>query len=141
MYEVNLWIRLHENVYDGDSGGQYAKATAIAERVAAWTDPTLAADVRILNGTFTLTLTCHANRRRAHETELIDDLLAEVIRLLPASYGLIYERDDETTEHPGHNAFRVTVLARGKLSIREDPFLSPAYPTIEDPYADLPGEL
>lgn len=48
--------------------------------------------------------------------------------------GLIYERDDETTEPPGQNAYRVTVVARGRLSVRDDPFLSPNVPVIEDEF-------
>ncbi|WP_168197345.1 hypothetical protein [Kribbella sp. ALI-6-A] len=33
---------------------------------------------------------------------------------------------------PGHDAFEVTVLARGKLSVRVDPFLSPVSNVVDD---------
>ncbi|HEY4867755.1 MAG TPA: Imm7 family immunity protein, partial [Candidatus Dormibacteraeota bacterium] len=45
---------------------------------------------------------------------------------------LLYERDDEMPVPPGPNAFRVRVLARGRIELRLDPFLSPNIPTIED---------
>ncbi|HXT38297.1 MAG TPA: Imm7 family immunity protein [Chloroflexota bacterium] len=51
---------------------------------------------------------------------------------LPGSWGLLYERDDETTAPPGPNAFRVRLLARGQIKEGTDPFLSPCRPTIED---------
>jgi len=51
---------------------------------------------------------------------------------LPASYGLLYERDDEARDWPGPNAFKVTVIARGTAAERFDPFLSPCNPVIED---------
>jgi hypothetical protein len=57
----------------------------------------------------------------------LDELLALIARVLPASYGLVYERSDETG-----NAFRVRTMARGRLTERTDPLLSPANPVIED---------
>lgn len=62
----------------------------------------------------------------------MEDTIDFVRTRLPGSWGLLYERDDETTLPPGPNAFRVTVLARGELSVRSDPFLSPCIPVIED---------
>ncbi|TWP52366.1 hypothetical protein FKR81_11845 [Lentzea tibetensis] len=43
----------------------------------------------------------------------------------------MYERDDELLDPPGGNEFKVTVLARGTLAVKEDPFLSPCNPVIE----------
>ena len=59
-------------------------------------------------------------------------LIARVNSDLPASSGLLYERDDETGDWPGQNAFKVTVIARGATLERFDPFLSPCNPVIED---------
>ena len=39
---------------------------------------------------------------------------------------------NEMPDPPGPNAFRVRVLARGRIVERSDPFLSPCNPVIED---------
>ena len=59
-------------------------------------------------------------------------LIVRVTSDLPASSGLLYERDDEAPDWPGQNAFKVTVIARGATLERFDPFLSPCSPVIED---------
>jgi hypothetical protein len=66
------------------------------------------------------------------EGDRLELFLAIIGRRLPGSFGLIYERDDEMPDPPGTNAFRVRVMARGKLTERQDPFLSPVNPVIED---------
>jgi hypothetical protein len=58
--------------------------------------------------------------------------LALIAEKLPGSYGLLYEQDDEMPVPPGPNAFRGRVLARGRIELRLDPFLSPSIPTTED---------
>jgi hypothetical protein len=78
-----------------------------------------------------LTVTANVNRRRA-EAEYIEELLQFISEQLPGSWGLLHERDDETTGVPGPNAFRVRVLARGRVTEQTDPFLSPCRPMIED---------
>jgi Immunity protein 7 len=66
----------------------------------------------------------------------VDERLAELLQFLaarlPGAYGLLYEHDDERTEPPGPNAFRVRVLARGMVTERADPFLSPLRPVVAD---------
>jgi hypothetical protein len=51
---------------------------------------------------------------------------------LPGSYGLVYEKDDERVEPPGGNACLTRVMARGRLTVQEDHYLSPVNPTISD---------
>ncbi|MGH3852033.1 MAG: Imm7 family immunity protein [Pseudonocardiaceae bacterium] len=51
---------------------------------------------------------------------------------LPGSWGILYERSDDMPNPPDPTEFRVRVLARGQVSERKDPFLSPCRPTIED---------
>ncbi|GAA1543980.1 Imm7 family immunity protein [Kribbella lupini] len=132
MYEVNLWFCLQEAGDDWEFAEVHEKALRVEQLIAGFDAHTIKADFRILNGKYYVTLTCYANRPRAHELGIIDSLVSEVVRLLPGSYGLIYEFDDERTDFPGHDAFKVTVLARSKLSIRVDPFLSPVSRVIDD---------
>ncbi len=80
----------------------------------------------MLNGSYVVVATGMANRVR-DEGAFLDDLLTLIAEVLPASYGIVHERSDETG-----NAFRVRVMARGQITERTDPFLSPANPVIED---------
>jgi hypothetical protein len=84
-----------------------------------------------LNGQWFLTVTVFANRRR-DEGAFVDYVIGFLRARLPGSWGLLYERDDEMPDPPGPNNYRVSVLARGQLPVRGDPFLSPCRPTIED---------
>ncbi|WP_328614628.1 immunity 7 family protein [Amycolatopsis sp. NBC_00355] len=71
------------------------------------------------------------NRPAALGTDLTG-LLDFVARRFPGSWGLLYERSDDLERPPGPGAFRVRVMARGRLVTRLDPFLSPVNPVIED---------
>jgi hypothetical protein len=71
------------------------------------------------------------NRRR-DEAEELDALVAFIARRFPGAWGLLYERADDLPSPPGPGAFRVRVLARGEVTERLDPFLSPVRPLIED---------
>jgi hypothetical protein len=67
------------------------------------------------------------------------DLFRTIAQVAPGSYGLLYMRDSE--EDPGHEQeFRAYVLARGELSERADPFLSPFVPIVEDPPEEIPSD-
>lgn len=60
----------------------------------------------------------------------IVELLNKVAELAPASHGLVYVR---WPEHPTlWNQYRVYKMARGKITIEDDPFFSPCSPVIED---------
>jgi hypothetical protein len=80
----------------------------------------------VLNGSSIVVATGMANRVR-DEGAFLDNLLTLITQVLPASYGIIHERSDETG-----NAFRVRVMARDQITEQTDPFLSPANPVIED---------
>lgn len=131
MHEFHAWIGLAESTEESDLGG-LAEAVGELEELAAdskWHDADF--EVRNLNGQYFVTADGMVNRRR-EEGERLDLFLAVIARRLPGSWGLIYERDDEMPDPPGPNAFRVRVLARGRVVERTDPFLSPVHPVIED---------
>jgi hypothetical protein len=131
MHEFHAWIGLSESTTESDEGQLAEKVTELQDLVADshWHDAVF--EVKNLNGQFFLSATGFVNRRR-EEGDRLDLFLAVVARRLPGSYGLIYDRDDEMPEPPGPNAFRVRVLARGKITEHQDPFLSPCNPVIED---------
>lgn len=134
MYEAHLWLGLREDTYEEEFESRDVKVARLAEFVReqeALGLPTMKAELFPLNGTYYLTVTVDANRRR-DEAQWIADLIGWVASDLPGSWGLLYERDDETPDWPGPNAFKVTVIARGTGAERFDPFLSPCNPVIED---------
>jgi len=110
MHEFHAWIGLSESTEESDLGGLQDAVVELQ---------------------YFVTAEGMVNRRR-EEGERLDLFLAIIARKLPGSWGLIYERDDEMPDPPGPNAFRVRVLARGRIVERPDPFLSPCNPVIED---------
>jgi hypothetical protein len=131
MHEFHAWIGLDESAEEGDLGQLEEKVAELYELVADsnWHDAVF--EVRNLNGQHFFNATGFVNRR-LEEGDRLDLFLAVIARRLPGSYGLVYDRDDEMPDPPGPNAFRVRVLARGKLTEHQDPFLSPCNPVIED---------
>jgi hypothetical protein len=131
MYEFHGWIGLAESTEEADAGNLdtiLRDLRALVERMD-WQAGSV--DLAIFNGGHFLRMDGLINRRRdeAREVTAIFEYVAEY---LPGSWGLLYERSADMPEPPGQNAFRVGVLARGKLEYRLDPFLSPCRPVIED---------
>jgi hypothetical protein len=131
MHEFHAWVGLSESTEESDLGGLQEVVEELKELVAdsIWHDAVF--ELRNLNGQYFLTADGLVNRRR-EEGERLDLFLVIIARKLPGSWGLIYERDDEMPKPPGPNAFRVRVMARGKITEHQDPFLSPCNPVIED---------
>ena len=131
MHEFHAWIGLAESAEEVDAGQLQEKVAELQELVADsnWHDAVF--ELRALNEQYFLNVTGFVNRQR-QEGDRLDLFLAIIARRLPGSWGLIYDRDDEMPNPPGPNAFRVRVMARGKLTERQDPFLSPCNPVIED---------
>jgi hypothetical protein len=131
MHEFHAWAGLSESTEEGDIGGLEEAVAELQALVADsdWHDAVF--EVRNLNGQYFFRADGMVNRRRA-EGERLDLFLETIARRLPGSWGLVYERDDEMPDPPGPNAFRVRVLARGKIAECADPFLSPCNPVIED---------
>ena len=131
MYEFHAWIGLSESPEESDLGGLQNVIDELRELVAdsSWHDAAFV--LRNLNGQYFLMADGLVNRHR-EEGERLDLFLAIITRKLPGSWGLVYERDDQMPDPPGPNAFRVRVLARGQIVERQDLFLSPCNPVIED---------
>lgn len=131
MYEFHGWFGLAETASEADIGGFPEVINEINAYVGWFTPPQAMAEVRPLNGHYFLWVNGLVNRSR-DEAGALHDLLAYLAKRLPGSWGLLFGRDDEWTDPPLANSFRVRVLARGQVSTREDTLLSPCRPTIED---------
>ena len=131
MYEVHGWFGLAESPAEVDTGGLGPILEELARLLAGLAEPNIVAELRYLNGLPFANISGYRNRPRS-DAASIEDLLRFISGRLPGSWGLLYERDDEATAAPGPNAYRVRVVARGRVTERADPFLSPCRPTIED---------
>jgi hypothetical protein len=134
VYAAHGWFVLRQDAYgETDLAAEDANVGRIREQAEALKIGAGAlVDLRRSNGMWLLSLSGYQNRPRGSSRD-IEKLLGLVAELLPGSYGILYESDDERVDPPGGNAFRVRVMARGRLTEREDPFLSPLVPTIDDP--------
>lgn len=131
MHEFHGWFGLAETTSEIDDGGLVEAIEEMRPILERFVKPRSVADVTVLNGQYFVWVHGQTNRPRDEE-KAIDDLLAFLARRLPGSWGLVYDRSDDWGDPPFARAFRVRVLARGSVSVREDPFLSPWQPTIED---------
>ena len=83
-----------------------------------------------MNGDYFLEFSLFSNRQDSRSREIFE-LYKRIGEIAPGSYGLVYLYDDEDTVGK-QNLFQVFSLARGIMKEREDSFLSPVIPTIED---------
>src|SRR6266516_1534711 len=119
MYECHGWFCLSDSTLESDNNALRKQVDEIRARIQDLPS-SMVAEIHVLNGQYSLTLTSNTNRRTG---ETIEDLIELIRQHLPGSWGLLYERDDNLTEPPGPNLYQVTVLARGNLTKRYDPFL------------------
>ncbi|WP_116206176.1 Imm7 family immunity protein [Amycolatopsis circi] len=133
MYVVHGWFELEESPAEPEWGEEKLDELVeeVRARIAGTDFGTSEVTLKIFNGIYVLRVDGAPNHRGTEIPEVIE-FLEYVARLLPGSYGLLYERDEEASDAPGQNGFRVRVMARGELGLRLDPFLSPIQPVIED---------
>jgi hypothetical protein len=131
MHEFHAWIGLAESTVEDDDSALRSAVNEIERLVAEPVWPAARFEVLNLNGRYFFSASGYVNRRRG-EGGFLDELLGMIVALLPASWGLVYDRDDEMPEPVGPNRFRVRIVARGVITEAADPFLSPCRPVIED---------
>ena len=131
MYEFHGWFSLAESTREPNEG-QIETAVAGMRPLLQQFEPHRSnADLRPLNGEYFLTVNGLLNRE-IDEARTLDELLSYLAEHLPGSWGLLYDRNDEWAEGDFVGEFRVRVLARGVVTVRRDPFVSPWQPVIED---------
>jgi hypothetical protein len=138
MYEFHGWFRLAETPDQVNAGGLAEKLAELGPAIAQFGPVGSSAKLNFADTLPCVRITGHTNRVRRDpggDTD-VDEFLDELIRLLPASWGMPYERSndsaDEISASAGGNSFRVRVLSQGTLTMHADPFLSPCMPVIED---------
>lgn len=133
MYEFNGWFVLANSSDVGQQGEIPADKMERLRGLLAAQDWTPRIELLTFGGQSQLRLTgaTLANRGEADD---IEKVLKFVAHEMPGSYGILYETSngDDLPRPPGPLAFRVHVMTAGELTLRMDPFLSPANPVIED---------
>ncbi|GGM81777.1 hypothetical protein GCM10012275_60490 [Longimycelium tulufanense] len=137
MYQFTGWIVVDEAPWEVHPSSLHPIVDQIRELVDSFPwrgDKPFSniLEIRWINGKPFVVVAGAPNHRRG-EADDLEHLLHFIAERAPGSYGLIYVWDDEAQDWPGHNAFKVLVLARGKVTERADPFLSPIVPTVYDP--------
>lgn len=130
MYEFHGWATIHETTAEANAGSLELIIKNIQSFISEldWSSGLL--ELYPANGNCYLSVGGFLNRKTSEAEEIIK-LYQFIADQAPGSYGLLYTRDDEDIE--GYdNQFRVFVLARGNIQLKEDVFLSPFVPVVED---------
>jgi hypothetical protein len=130
MYGIYGWVIIRDSAYESDDAALSAVVARVRSRVEAYGFTNPGVRLQVLNAEYHLMISGLSNHKNSG-TDEVHALLRYVAEVAPASYGIIYVQDDEDPLHD--NEFQVWVLARGQLSSKKDPFLSPVVPTIDDP--------
>lgn len=128
VFEYHGWAVVRDDTYSTDDRRVMGIADELRNHLARHGDGSGLIDIRWVNGACLVTFAGCPN----HSTPIILELLPWLAERAPGSYGLLYVWDDEDREWS--NEFRVWTLCRGDVVQRQDSFLSPIVPMLEDPY-------
>lgn len=136
MFEFHGWFNIIDAPYfieDNSPIGKITEQLKLRVNELEWGDGqnNLFINVRQMNGSVFLHVGGNKNHRGVIGTEL-NELLNWIAHEAPGSFGLLYWRDDEGNPPAGANNFQVKVMARGTVTTRFDPYLSPFFPVLED---------
>ncbi|TWU14723.1 hypothetical protein CA54_35920 [Symmachiella macrocystis] len=136
MFEFHGWARVQYHTHNTDSILQDRCWDNLVEYVK-----TIPNELVSLNR-YNMCDSVFVNGQHNHRSEYVIELFQWIADNSLGSYGILYIRDDEDHSRLSdfENCFRVWRLCRGTLSEHDDPFLSPAIPTVEDPYDPSRGD-
>jgi hypothetical protein len=136
VFEYHGWVAIRETAgVEDDLELLHRQVEEVRECLAELGEYGLL-DVRWMNGVPFLHVGGKPNHRGSWGVAIID-LFARVGQIAPGSYGLLHVWDDESDRHS--NEFRVFRLVRGEVTEHADSWLSPAIPTLEDPWGGDEG--
>jgi hypothetical protein len=130
MIEYHGWAVIRES-YDEKREDEYKAnevISAIRDRIKTFGTNEFY-DLRNLNGSFHLIIEAAHN----HRNDEIIEFFKWVANTSIGSYGLLYVHDDEDYEHGNENKFKVLRMKKGQVDEIDDVYLSPYFPTVEDP--------
>ncbi len=138
MYEYAGWFSISDDTYESNEERLAIAIGVIEEHLPTVQGTNELAILKSHNWATHLLIAGNHNHQRDTEDRIME-FLRVVAGVAPGSYGLLYVWDAE--DPSGHdNEFRVWVMRRGELAERDDPFLSPCIPRIEDPEPETPDD-
>lgn len=131
MVELHGWALLREN-FTADNEDTHIEQiiSRIAQKIEDTRIESNLLRIDYSNGEATVTVTRFTNHL-SDDIKRIIDLFKQIAIIAPGSYGLLYLHNDEDTTGLS-NAFQVYVLSKGTVTLQQDPFLSPFFPTVEE---------
>jgi hypothetical protein len=129
MYEFHGWATIRETYSNSEENiEEVVKKIKKFIEGLNWNSGLI--DLRAINGEYQLSISGMTNHR-GKDAEDVFKLFNFVSGAAKGSYGILYVRDDED-KNGYENEFQVFVLAKGKISQKEDLFLSPCIPVVEE---------
>lgn len=131
MIAYHGWAVIRESY---DEGGENADQLgeilrSISNRISTNDVANEFYDLRCLNGEMHLSIQAAHN----HRSDGIIHFFKWIAEIAVGSYGLLYVHDDEDLRPGNENRFMVWRMKKGQVDEVEDRFLSPYFPTVEDP--------
>ena len=131
MVELHGWATLRENYAADDEESHIEQIVAsLNQKIDEMDIDRTSLQINYSNGEALVTAAKFTNHFSEDIKDIVD-FFRQIALLTPGSYGLLYLHDDEDRDG-FDNAFQVFVLAKGNFALREDPFLSPYFPTVEE---------
>lgn len=128
MVEVHGWITLRETYKAVDDENMEKVIVSVEKEIRKLARPLI--QIKVNNGAHFVEFSLYTNHMSGDVKDLLD-IFKNVGRLAEGSYGLLYIHNDED-EDGQREGFMVHRLARGRVNVFRDEFLSPLIPTVED---------
>lgn len=131
MYEIHGWLVLRESPAEVDLGGLAAVVASVRAEGERMGDGSQTLTVVEPNGMATLVVTALFNHAGDRRVGAVRDLILDVCRTAPGSYGTfsVWDTDDPALG----NEMQIVTVRRGQVEVTSDARLSPCVPSIEDP--------
>lgn len=128
MIELHGWLTIHETYDDEDLCSQEMLDCVRYKVKTILSESGIDTEIKYVNGVpFLNTLICANHRTK--EIDNIIEMYKNIAQIATGSYGIIYLRDDEDSEHS--NEFQIYLFMRGNYIYKSDNYFSPCIPTIE----------
>ncbi|OCG00674.1 Imm7 family immunity protein [Gilliamella sp. wkB308] len=131
MIEYYGWISLRNSTYENNENEMNSILNKLTLFISEHEFENSTGFIKIhkVNGCCQLLFSGNTNHYSQDVAEIFE-LYQYVAKISQGSYGLLYVKNDESSDK--FNEFEVYVLARGKIKKENDQFLSPCIPKIED---------
>lgn len=131
MFEFHGWATIRDNTSETNDDISAQIVDKIENQISSFNWDRGILEIKAVNGEYHLVVSGFTNHK-SQEADEVFSLFQYISDIAPGSYGILNVRDDEDANGK-NNVFQVFVLTRGKFTEREDCYLSPVVPVIEDP--------